>query len=253
MSYNVFARYYDALTANVDYEMMADYLCALLEREGHKAGLTLDLACGTGSLTLQLAKKGIDIYGIDASMDMLSVAQEKAAEAGCSILFLCQKMQSLDLYGTVNTVFCSLDSINHLVTEQDVKRAFQRVSLFLETDGYFVFDLNTLYKHRCVLGENAYVYDLTDVFCAWQNHFEEATGRVLVSLDFFEKKGKLYERSSEEFFERAYPLEQVTSWLEEAGLALCAIYRSGSFEPPAPNTERVTIVAKKKNEETLKT
>ena len=189
MSYNVFARYYDALTANVDYEMMADYLCALLEREGHKAGLTLDLACGTGNLTLQLAKKGIDIYGIDASMDMLSVAQEKAAEAGCSILFLCQKMQSLDLYGTVNTVFCSLDSINHLVTEQDVKQAFQRVSLFLETDGYFVFDLNTLYKHRCVLGENAYVYDLTDVFCAWQNHFEEATGRVLVSLVFFEKKG----------------------------------------------------------------
>ena len=123
----------------------------------------------------------------------------------------------------------------------------------METDGYFVFDLNTLYKHRCVLGENAYVYDLTDVFCAWQNHFEEATGRVLVSLDFFEKKGKLYERSSEEFFERAYPLEQVTGWLEEAGLALCAIYRSGSFEPPAPNTERVTIVAKKKNEETLKT
>ena len=95
MSYNVFARYYDALTANVDYEMMADYLCALLERESHKAGLTLDLACGTGSLTLQLAKKGIDIYGIDASMDMLSVAQEKAAEAGCSILFLCQKEKNI--------------------------------------------------------------------------------------------------------------------------------------------------------------
>ena len=106
MSYDVFARYYDALTANVNYEEMADYLCALLKKEGHRAGLTLDLACGTGSLTLALARRGFDIYGVDGSMEMLSVAQEKASEEGMAILFLRQRMQSLDLYGTVNTVFC---------------------------------------------------------------------------------------------------------------------------------------------------
>lgn len=124
MSYDVFARYYDALTQNVNYEEMADYLCALLDKEGHKAGLTLDLACGTGSLTLALARRGLDIYGVDASMEMLSAAQEKAAEEELSILFLCQKMQTLDLYGTVNTVFCTLDSLNHLTGEEDVRKTF---------------------------------------------------------------------------------------------------------------------------------
>ena len=97
MSYGVFAQYYDALTKNVNYEEMADYLCALLEREGHKAGLTLDLACGTGSLTLALAKRGIDVYGADASMEMLSVAQEKAAEEGLSLTDDCAAVERLGM------------------------------------------------------------------------------------------------------------------------------------------------------------
>ena len=157
MSYGVFAQYYDALTKNVNYEEMADYLCALLEREGHKAGLTLDLACGTGSLTLALAKRGIDVYGADASMEMLSVAQEKAAEEGRSLLFLCQKMQTIDLYGTVDTVICALDSIKHLTREEDVRKTIRRDSLFLKPEGDFIFDLNTPYTHRCVMKDNAYL------------------------------------------------------------------------------------------------
>lgn len=245
MSYNVFARYYDALTANVDYEMMADYLCALLEREGHKAGLTLDLACGTGSLTLALARRGLDIYGVDASMEMLSAAQEKAAEEELSILFLCQKMQTLDLYGTVNTVFCTLDSLNHLTGEEDVRKTFSRVALFLEPNGYFIFDMNTLYKHQYILANQAYLYDTEDVFCAWQNHFEQKTGRVSITLDFFEKRGKLYERSSERFFERAYPLETILKWLEEAGMEPRLVLESGTFEAPSETTERVTIAARR--------
>ena len=246
MSYGVFAQYYDALTKNVNYEEMADYLCALLEREGHKAGLTLDLACGTGSLTLALAKRGIDVYGADASMEMLSVAQEKAAEEGRSLLFLCQKMQTIDLYGTVDTVFCALDSINHLTREEDVRKTFRRVSLFLNPEGYFIFDLNTLYKHRCVLKDNAFLYDTETVFCAWQNRLEEKTDRVEITLDFFEKEGSCYYRSSERFYERAYPLEQISDWLEEAGLSVQAVYESGTFHSPSDTAERVTFAEKKR-------
>ena len=245
MSYNVFARYYDALTQNVDYRKMADYLCALLEREGHEAGLTLDLACGTGSLTLELARRGFDVYGADASREMLSAAQEKAMEEDFRILFLRQKMQSLDLFGTVNTVFCSLDSINHLANEEEVRKTFGRVSLFLEPGGYFVFDMNTPYKHRCVLGDNCYVYDVDEVFCVWQNQYEDKTDRVEISLDFFEKKGTLYERSSERFHERAYPTEQVLGWLREAGLEPRLVFASGTFAAPGEPADRVTVAAKK--------
>ena len=112
--YSVFAQYYDELTRNVRYAERAEYFLALLKRLEHAPGLTLDLACGTGSLTLELFCRGVDIYGVDASVAMLSQAREKCMNVGADILFLCQKMQSIDLYGTVDTVICSLDSINHL-------------------------------------------------------------------------------------------------------------------------------------------
>ena len=127
-SYAVFAQFYDALTANVGYKERAEYFLSLLELLGHKPGLTLDLACGTGSLTLELFRRGVDIYGIDASVEMLSEARMKCAEAGADILFLCQKMQEMDLYGTVDTVICSLDSLNHVSGREEVQQSFDRVS-----------------------------------------------------------------------------------------------------------------------------
>lgn len=212
--YSVFAQYYDELTRNVRYAERAEYFLALLKRLEHAPGLTLDLACGTGSLTLELFCRGVDIYGVDASVAMLSQAREKCMNVGADILFLCQKMQSIDLYGTVDTVICSLDSINHLKDEQEVQQVFSKVSFFMNPGGVFLFDLNTLYKHEMVLGNNVFVYDMENVYCVWQNHYVPASARVDIHLDFFERNGKLYSRSSEHFSERTYPLEKISACLE---------------------------------------
>jgi ubiquinone/menaquinone biosynthesis C-methylase UbiE len=246
-SYNAFAFYYDALMRNVNYPRYADYLCQILEKEHHNAGLTLDLACGTGSLTMALQDKGLDVYGIDGSPDMLSIAQQKAMEQGKQTLFLCQKMQDLDLYGTVNTVFCVLDSINHMTDENDVQKAFERVSLFLEPDGYFVFDVNTVYKHREVLGNNTFVYDTDDVFCVWQNQYHaDGSHCVDIDLDFFERENKsTYYRSEESFRERAYSAESLHQMLLKAGLDVVSIYDEMTFHKPRPDSERIVFVTKK--------
>jgi len=164
-SYSVFAQYYDELTSNVEYPKRAEYLLELMERLGHAPGLTLDLACGTGSLTLELYKRGVDIYGIDGSVEMLSEARTKCAEAGADILFLCQNMLSIDLYGTVDTALCTLDSLNHLKNGEELQRVFEKVSFFMNPGGYFLFDMNTLYKHQVVLGNETYVYDMDHVYC----------------------------------------------------------------------------------------
>lgn len=246
MSYSTFALYYDCLTHNVDYARRAEYFCTLMEQLGHNAGITLDLACGTGSLTVELAKRGLDVYGIDGSPSMLSVAQQKAADAGLNILFLCQQMQSIDLYGTVDTVICALDSINHLTGENDVQKTFKRVSLFLNPGGYFIFDINTIYKHRYVLANNTFVYDTEDVYCVWQNRYEEKTNRVAISLDFFGRQGNEYYRSSEQFYERAYSMEWIVSALEKAGLEAVGLYDDLSFQKPGDKTERTIVAAIKK-------
>ena len=245
MSYSSFANYYDSLTLNVNYPERTEYVLQLLKKLNHNAGLTLDLACGTGSLTIELAKRGIDVYGIDGSSSMLSVAQQKAAEEGLQILFLCQKMQNIDLYGTVDTVICMLDSINHLTSESDILKTFKRISLFLNPGGYFLFDMNTIYKHQKVLSSNTFVYDTEDVYCVWQNQYEENTNRVGITLDFFGREGNCYYRNTEHFYERAYDTELIISLLSKAGLQTVGAFADLSFEKPEDETERIIIAARK--------
>lgn len=243
--YDVFARYYDSLTRNVAYGERADYLCRLLEHLGHPAGLTLDLACGTGSLTLELARRGLDIYGIDSSYAMLSQARQKAVQAGQDILYLCQQMQRIDLYGTVDTVFCSLDSINHLPGLRAVEQTFARVSLFMNPGGLFVFDVNSPYKHRSVLADNTFVYDLEDVYCVWQNSTDRRTCRTRVDIDFFEKDGQTYWRSSEHFTETGYDPDTLEELLHAQGFGKVCRFADMTFDLPGETTQRIIFAAEK--------
>lgn len=244
-SYAVFSTYYDQLMRSVSYTQRCDQLCTLLDRYQVKPELVLDLACGTGSLTLELARRGFEPIGVDASPEMLSEAQQKAAEAGQSILFLCQKMQKLDLYGTVGAVFCTLDSINHLTKPVDVQETFRRVSLFLEPGGLFLFDVNTVYKHQNVLSDHTFVLETDDVFCVWQNELQPDQVTVQIQLDFFSRRDKLYMRSSERFRERAYTEEELSAWLREAGLEVLEYCAERSLKKPSPDTERIIFVARK--------
>lgn len=246
MSYSSLARYYDTLTRNVDYSARADYLGRLLKRMDHNPGLTLDLACGTGSMTMELAERGFDVYGLDASPEMLSVAQQKAAKAGRSILFVCQQMQQMDLYGGVDTAVCMLDSVNHITLEADLQESFRRMAMFLNPGGLFVFDANTAYKHRNVLANNVFIYDMEDIYCAWQNRCEPKSAVVTVSLDLFEHLNDgTYRRSCEHFQERAYSEQQLRNMLENAGLKVEGVWADLSFEEPKPETERLIVAASK--------
>ena len=249
-AYTPFAPYYDGLMRGIDYGERADYLCALMRRFSHLPGLTLDLACGTGSMTLELAKRGLDIYGVDSDTEMLSEAARKAEAAGFSLLFLCQEMQKLDLYGTVDTVICTLDGLNHLSGERELQKTFERVSLFMNPEGYFIFDMNTVYKHREVLGNHTFVYDTDQVFCVWQNALEPSGYRVSITLDFFERiDGAFYKRTGTHFYERAYPLDRLCEMLSQAGFFVAGIFSDLTFEPPGPECQRMVIVARKEKKE----
>ena len=163
--------------------------------------------------------------------------------ADADVLFLCQKMQRLDLYGTVDTVFCALDSINHLSGPEQVLETFKRVAFFLNDDGWFIFDVNTPFKHEKVLADNTFVYDLPDIYCVWQNTYNPQDGSVAIELDFFERQGKLYARSSERFSERAYSAEKLTALLREAGFDRVEVFGDMRFDAPAPDEQRMIFAA----------
>lgn len=205
----------------------------------------LDLACGTGAFSNLFAKKGIEVIGVDMSEEMLSVAREKAVEQGNDVLFLCQMAEELDLYGTVDGAICCLDSLNHITNIKNLKKAVSKVSLFLEKDCLFIFDMNTVYKHEKILANNVFVKENADVFCVWQNRYDKRKRSTEIMLDFFVTRENGYERFSENFYEKAYTEQEIQKLLLECGFSLEAVYSDMKTTPAESNDERIIFVAKK--------
>lgn len=242
MGYEAFAGYYDFLTDNIDYRELAEYYDGLNRKFGGSKGIMLDLACGTGSLSVILSEMGYDVIGTDISEEMLSIAVSKEHEG---IEYLCQDMRTLDLYGTIDGAICSLDSINHLESAEDVQQTFDRVSLFSNPGALFMFDVNTLYKQEKILGDNTFVYDDERVYCVWQNEYL-GEGRTGIYLDFFENDNGVYRRYSDDFTETGYSRGLIEEMLEKAGFEVLACYEYPTEKPPTEESEKLTFVAKKK-------
>jgi ubiquinone/menaquinone biosynthesis C-methylase UbiE len=245
MSYNEFADVYDVLMKDAKYKKRAAFLTKLFKLHGKMPTLLLDLACGTGGFSSIFAHKGIEVIGVDMSEEMLAVAGEKSAEEGTDILYLCQKAEELDLYGTVDGAICCLDSLNHITDIKKLTKAIKRVSLFLEEGSLFIFDVNTEYKHSTVLGNNTFVSEEEDVYCVWQNRYNPEKLTTEISLDFFVSDGDNYIRSSEHFKERAYTSEQLSEIIQKAGMKIEAVYDDLTLNPPHDKSERLIYVVRK--------
>lgn len=205
----------------------------------------LDLACGTGSLTRILAERGYEMIGADASPEMLMQAMQNTMDCEPRPLFLNQRMEALDLYGTVDACLCCLDSINYVTEPQTLQKAFERVHLFLEPKtGLFVFDINTPEKFACMDG-NAYVREDEDVFCVWQAAVED--GLCAYQFDIFAREGGKWTRAQETHEERIYTVEQLTDMLEKAGFSEIKTYGDQSFAPVRGGEDRIYFTARKRD------
>ena len=246
--YSRFAKFYDALTDNVDYGAIAGQIDKLVGRFGGRKNILLELGCGTGSLCEKMSGLGYDVIGIDNSQEMLSQALDKKYDSGSEIQYLCQDMTELDMYGTIDVTISVLDSINHLPDADAIQKAFDKVSLFAYPDGLFIFDVNTIYKHREILGNNSYIYDMDGLFCSWQNEYNDKDNSVEMFLDFFEEQESgSYERFQESFKEIALDESVIDSMLKKAGFDILAKYDGYTDNPVNKQTQRIVYVAKKHN------
>ncbi len=245
--YSDFAYVYDVLMGDVDYPSRADYLLKLFEKFDKAPTLLLDVACGTGGFSIEMAKRNIEVIGTDLSEDMLSVAREKTDDEGLDILYLCQRAEDLDLYGTVDGAICCMDSINHITDPHTLQRAFEKISLFLEPQRLFIFDVNTLYKQREILADNTFVLEEEGVYCVWQNEYIPQEKITNISLDFFCEEDGVYIRSGEEFSEKAYTHNELSRLLENAGFKAEAVFGYMTLEKPTDTCERAVYVCRKIN------
>lgn len=241
-AYEALAASYDRFTNDVPYEAVADYLLELLERHGAHPASILDLACGTGSLTCILARRGYSVIGVDQSEEMLTVAYSKAMALEQRPLFVHQQMQALELPESVDAVVCTLDSLNYLTEPDDCRETIRRVYDALAPGGAFVFDVNTPEKLRALDGQ-VFLDEDEDQYCVWRASFSD--NLCAYGMDIFQRQGRLWRRSFEEHLEYAYTLEELTGYLADAGFTGIAVYGDRSLSAPREGEQRAYFFARK--------
>ncbi len=249
--YNILAPVYDRLNGTVDYAAWADYIEKCIEKYGGagRGASILDLGCGTGSMTIELAKRGYDMTALDLSEEMLSEADRRARDAGIgSILFLRGDMCSFELYGTVDHIICCLDGINHLTNRDDLLACFSLVQNYLNPGGLFLFDLNTPYKFKTVYADHDYVLEDDGVMCCWRNRLSKSGDVVDFYLTVFEEdEDGVWTRTDGVERERAYGLRTIKNALAKCGMEMADAFAGYNFEEIDDTCERWYVTAKKRD------
>ena len=245
--YRGFADIYDQLMhTDIPYSRWADYIENIFILNDINPGLVCELACGTGNMTIPLARRGYEMIGVDLSADMLSAAREKAAAENLDILFLNQNMTKLDLYGTVDAVLCMIDGINYVLTPAALLAMFQKIkTCFLNPGGIVIFDVSTEYKLSHTIGGNIFIYDTDDIFYTWENRYFRKKRIADMTLHFFvQEKNGLYRRFSERHLQHAYQQAELTAILKKAGFSHIAVYDELHFSPPKAQSQRIVFTAR---------
>lgn len=244
-AYTGFAQVYDLFMDNIPYEIWGQYVIDLLKDYNIEEGLILDLGCGTGGITQVLARSGFDLIGVDCSEDMLEIARQKMEDGGLDILYLLQDMREFELYGTVAAVVSICDSMNYLTEHEDLVSVLKLVNNYLDPGGIFIFDINTIYKYECVLGESTIAENRDQGSFIWENFYdpEEKINEYDLTL-YIREEDNRYRRFEETHYQRAYSLEEIRQAVDQAGMEFVAVYDAFTKEAARADSQRLYIIAR---------
>ena len=247
-AYTSFAAVYDTFMDNIPYEEWEKYLKSLLYEYGVREGLVLELGCGTGNMTEILAQSGYDMIGVDNAEEMLEIAIEKRMKSGLDILYLQQDMRAFELYGTVKVIVSVCDSVNYILEEEELEEVFRLVNNYLDPGGVFIFDFNTVYKYREILGDQTIAENREECSFIWDNYYyeEERINEYELSLFIREGDSELYRKYQETHFQKAYDLETMKRLITQSGLEYITAYDAFTKEAPTRVSERIYVIARER-------
>ena len=247
-AYTSFAAVYDTFMDNIPYEEWEKYLKSLLYEYGVREGLVLELGCGTGNMTEILAQSGYDMIGVDNAEEMLEIAIEKRMKSGLDILYLQQDMREFELYGTVKAIVSVCDSVNYILEEEELEEVFRLVNNYLDPGGVFIFDFNTVYKYREILGDQTIAENREECSFIWDNYYyeEERINEDELSLFIREGDSELYRKYQETHFQKAYDLETMKRLITQSGLEYITAYDAFTKEAPTRVSERIYVIARER-------
>lgn len=245
MSYTKFSGIYDRMIAgDVDYGKICDFIENVFDMYGINPEIVADFACGTGGVTIPMAKRGYDMIGADRSLDMLNIARSKKGSE--NILFLNQDIAKTDLFGTVGGALCMTDGFNYILSDSVLISALSRIcTCFMDPGAVLIFDVSSLYKLKCELGNNTFVYDTDEMFYVWENRYLENKKLIEMNINFFEKKKHGYRRISEHQVQRARSCDEIKKILEISGFSDIRVFSSTEFAPYDEKASRLWFTAQK--------
>lgn len=246
MQYGEFAYIYDKLMKpDINYNSAADFIENIFISRDKNPQLIADLACGTGNMTIPLAKRGYELIGVDISEEMLTLAREKAEAENLDILFLKQDISRLDLYGTCDAFLCMIDGLNYIIEPKKIEYLLKRIkTCFLNPGGILIFDISTRYKLRNIIANNTFIHDTDEVFYSWENKYIDKLNLSKMYLNFFiRQKSGQYKRFYEEHLQRGHSQEELASAMKRAGFSRLEMFDGFTFNQPRVDSERVVFVA----------
>lgn len=226
--YTDFANVYDMFMDNVPYEEWGYYIVNTLKDYNIDNGIILDLGCGTGKITKFLSQNGYDMIGIDNSFDMLNIAMN--SKDGEDILYLCQDMREFELYGTVRAVISVCDSLNYITDKEDLVTVFKLVNNYLDPNGLFIFDINSVYKYEKILSDNTFAENRDEASFIWENYYSREDMINEYMLTLFVKNGEMYEKFEETHYQKAYELDEIIEIIRIAGMEYLGSYEAFTKE-----------------------
>ncbi len=245
--YNEFAYFYDELNGAANYKRLHRFVRRAFRKNGLKKGIVADLGCGTGTLTLALARDGYDMLALDVSQDMLEVLMDKLSQrpklAG-RVQLLRQDLTALDLFGTVQGAVSTFDTLNHIGPAPELEKAIYSAAFFMDEGAVFVFDMNTPYKHQYILAESSYQVEAPDAVCVWSAQYDPAVPASAITVQTTRTAtGEIFE---EHFTEYSYTADQVCDMCERVGLKVLDVRDGESFRKLKPDSQRMIFVTQKK-------
>ncbi len=259
-AYTAFASVYDEFMDETPYQEWAEWIRELLEEYGPEqlpgtAGqsgeaeeerqIVVDLGCGTGSLTELLAAAGYDMIGVDSSQEMLGTAIAKREQSGHNILYLCQDLRELELYGTAGAMVSVCDSLNYILEEEELETVFRLVNNYLYPGGILIFDFNTVYKYETVIGDTTIAENREDCSFIWENYYDSSTRINEYDLTLFvRQEDGGFQRFQETHYQRGYLLEEIKALLAEAGMEFVTAMDGDSRQAVTGESQRILVVAR---------
>lgn len=245
-TYDEFAEVYDLFMEDVNYIAWCTYIEEIFGLYGIKPKRVLDTACGTGNITIPMSLSGYEMWGLDISEEMLSIAESKARASRQKLRLLNQDMTQMDLKGKFEAVLCMCDGVNYILDEEGLKGYFDSVYKILDKKGVFIFDISSYNKIRFTLGNNTFYEEKNNKHYIWNNNFDEASESVQMDLVFFIPEGSLFRKFEEQHIQRAYKQEYLVELLKRSGFEEIKVFAAFGFKKPAENSERLFFAAIKK-------